>query len=60
MFDIILQYFVYIIVNCDLCIRLSAISLLTKPYYYRESLDNFTPVKLQENNADIANRCQMI
>ena len=28
MFDIILQYFVYIIVNCDLCIRLSAISLL--------------------------------
>ena len=28
MFDIILQYFVYIIVNCDLSIRLSAISLL--------------------------------
>ena len=26
--------------------------------FRRESLDNFTPVKLQENNADIANRCQ--
>ena len=26
--------------------------------FRRESLDNLTPVKLQENNADIANRCQ--